>query len=190
VLQAQCRLVVGALAVLFAVMGAPAGSAQTSSVDWKLFGAVTVNEDREFCFYEAKGVVHSTVSHIRVWAKCLPQKDIDAVDIEKDFDGKILKNTAQKVARYYAPPIAAVEAVDADAAMFITEYEEIADLANIPPRASIYYELNCSDRMLRELSIHVQADGKTGSRDKPSDWKYVPPEGNAANLLKILCPTR
>ena len=53
-----CRLV-GPLTVLFAVLGAPAGSAQTLSVDWKLYGSMTANEARDFCFYEAKGVVQS-----------------------------------------------------------------------------------------------------------------------------------
>src|SRR6266851_4094922 len=47
---------------------------------------------------------------------------------------------------------------------------------------------SCAERMLRELSISIQTKGQGGSRDKPGDWKYVPPEGNAARLLKILCP--
>jgi len=42
--------------------------------------------------------------------------------------------------------------------------------------------------MMRELSIFVASRGKSGSIDKPRDWQYVPPEGNAANLLKISCP--
>jgi len=71
--------------------------------------------------------------------------------------------------------------------MVITGYEETANISNIQPRARIFYELNCSDRMLRELSIYVQANGKAGSRDKPGDWSNVPPEGNGASLLKILC---
>jgi hypothetical protein len=44
--------------------------------------------------------------------------------------------------------------------------------------------------MMRELSFDIMVNGKSGSLDKPSDWKYVPPEGNGASLLKILCPLR
>jgi hypothetical protein len=133
------------------------------------------------------GVVREPHSPLRVWTKCLPQKDVDNVDIKKDFGGKILENTAQKVARHYIPPIGAAETIDADQSMQFIEYEEVANISNIEPHAKIFYELNCSERMLRELSIFFQLNGKTRSSDKPRDWTYVPPEGNGARLLKILC---
>jgi hypothetical protein len=164
--------------------------AQALSVDWKFYGGAPVDGDHSLCFYDAKGIVQGLQGHIRVWTKCLPQTAMDSIDIKKDFAGQILENTAQKVAHYYVPPIAALEAVDVDQAMTITQYEETADISNIQPRASIFYELNCPERMMRELSIYVQASGKSGSRDKPSDWRYVPPEGNGARLLKILCPQK
>jgi hypothetical protein len=69
----------------------------------------------------------------------------------------------------------------------ITQYEQIANISNIEPHAKIFYELNCSERMSRELNMYFQVNGKNGSRDKPSDWKFVSPEGNGARLLKILC---
>jgi hypothetical protein len=42
--------------------------------------------------------------------------------------------------------------------------------------------------MLRELSIDLNINGRVGSNNKPADWKYVPPEGNGAALLRLLCP--
>jgi hypothetical protein len=48
--------------------------------------------------------------------------------------------------------------------------------------------LNCCERMMRSLSVSVYTEGKHGFQNKPTDWDYVPPEGNAALLLKILCP--
>jgi hypothetical protein len=70
-------------------------------------------------------------------------------------------------------------------------HEETANISHIQLCARILYEINCSERMLRELSISVQTDdGKEGSREKPTEWKHVPPEGNGASLLKILCPVR
>jgi hypothetical protein len=102
-----------------------------------------------------------------------------------------LENAAKKVARYYIPPIALVEEnIDFDRSIAITAYEETANIGHIQPTARIFYELNCFDRMLRELSISIERNNKSGSRDKPTDWKYVPPEGNGATLLKLLCPTR
>jgi hypothetical protein len=62
------------------------------------------------------------------------------------------------------------------------------NMSDIAPRARIFYELNCSEKMLRELSIYIQAaDGKSGSRDKPREWQYVSPETNGTRLLKLVC---
>jgi hypothetical protein len=65
--------------------------------------------------------------------------------------------------------------------------DKVADAGTIDPQASIFYELNCRDRMMRELSISIHARSKSGSLNSPTEWKYVPPEGNGARLLKILC---
>jgi hypothetical protein len=179
---------VGTLAcILFAVVGAPAGLAKKGlSVDWKFYGGASLDGDSE-CFYDAKGVVQGPDGHIRVWTKCLLQKDMDSIDIKKDFNGKILENTAQKIANQYVPPIATVKTIDVNQNIVITQYEETANIGNIQPHTNIFYELNCSERMLRELSIQYV---RGSSLDKPSHWKYVPPEGNGASLLKILCPLR
>ena len=75
--------------------------------------------------------------------------------------------------------------MDADKATGVTLYEETANIANIEPRARIFYEFNCKEQMLRELSIYVQSDRL--AREKPTEWTSVPPEGNAARLLKLLC---
>ena len=174
-----------------AVAGASAGLAEELSVDWKLYGFVSNDtKDPEECYYDAKGIVRGTDSHIRVWTKCLLQKDMDNIDIEKDFEGKILKNAAQKIVHYYVPPIAAIETIDVNQSMIITQYEETANISYIEPRARIFYELNCPEKMLRELSISIRANGKFGSRNEPGKWSYVAPETNGARLLKILCPLR
>jgi hypothetical protein len=181
---------VGTLAcILFIVIaGVAAASARELDVDWKFYGGASLTDDEHnVCFYDASDIVREPDNHIRVWTKCLSQKDVDNVDIKKDFGGKILENTAEKVARHYMPPIGAAEVMDADQSMQVTEYEEVANISSIEPHARIFYELNCPERMSRELSMYFQANGKSGSRDKPSDWKYVPPEGNGARLLKILC---
>src|SRR5262245_9935589 len=83
----------------------------------------------------------------------------------------------------YIPPIALVEDATYDQAVTVIQYEETAN-------SRIFYELNCSERMLRELSMYVRANGKEGFKNKPSDWKYVAPETNGARLLTILCPRK
>jgi hypothetical protein len=174
--------------ILLAIVGASVGSAQALEVDWKYYGGAPTDDGESVCFFDVAGIVREPDSHMRVWTKCLLQKDIEGIDIKNDFDGRILEDTAKQVAHYYVPPIAAIETVNVDQAMEITRYEETADIASLQPSARIFYELNCPERMMRELSIYIQTKGKIGSIEKPSQWKYVPPEGNGARLLKILCP--
>jgi hypothetical protein len=158
---------------------------QASSVDWKMYGST---DGPSHCFFEAKGVLKIPDRHIRVWTKCLLEKDLDGIDAQKDFGGKILENAVQKIARSYVPPIALVEGnISFDQSVAITGYEETANIAPIEPQARIFYELNCSEKMIRELSISLKVGGKSGSTDKPSDWKHVAPETNSNRLLKILC---
>jgi hypothetical protein len=174
---------IGAIAfVLFTVMAPRASLAQASDVDWKLYGGDTVG-GTSFCFYDAHGVVRVPEDHIRVWIKCLSQKDMDGITLNDNSANK----SAKKLLDGYVPPIVVVRVMSFDQIVDITAAEEIANTGLPKPRAEILYELNCSERKLRELSIHIHENGKFGSSDRPRDWKYVPPEGNAAILLKILC---
>ena len=112
---------------------------------------------------------------------------LEHVDIENEYNGQILEATASKMAKHYIPPIGLLQDIDADKATGVTLYEKTANIANIEPRARIFYELNCSEQMLRELSIYIQLDGKSTSYEKPTEWTSVHAEGNAARLLKLLC---
>jgi hypothetical protein len=184
--------IVGIFAFTFiAVLGASVDLAFAADIDWKYYGAVTSDGVSQYCFYDANGVVKQADGHLRVWTKCLPQKEMTSIDIKKDFDGKIVENLAQKVYQHYQPPITtAIKNLTSDQIIEIISSEEIADIGNIQPTSQILYELNCPQMMWRELSISTEENGKFGSSDKPRDWKYLPPGGNAASLAKILCPSR
>lgn len=172
--------------MLSVALGASGSSAQRLEVDWKLYGGASVGGEN-LCFYDGKGLAQLPNGHVRVWTKCLLKAELDGINIEKDFDGRIVKAAATKVTNYYVPPISKIQNVDANDAIAITAYEEIADIAALQPQSQIFYELNCSERMIRELDINLHINGQIGSSNKPSDWKYTPPEGNGAALLKMLC---
>jgi hypothetical protein len=158
-----------------------------ADVDWKLYGSNSV-QGASFCFYDAKGITRTSDRHLRVWVKCLLQKDLDGVDLKDELNKKIIERTAQKVVDGYIPPIAIVEDANFDQAMTVIQYEETANLGNVRDHAQFLYELNCSERMIRWLSSLVRdANGREGFSDEASDWKHVAPEGSAATLLKILC---
>jgi hypothetical protein len=124
---------------------ATSASAQTSSVDWKFYGSAKLDGD-VICFYDANSVSKQPAGLLRVWTKCLSQKELDQIDIEKDFDGKILEATAKKVAHHYVPPIALVENIDFDQSVVVTQYEQTADLGNIQPYIRVFEELDCSEK--------------------------------------------
>jgi hypothetical protein len=175
------------IACIFLLAGVPLGFAQTLTVDWKFYGTSTVDGDGHACFYEARSVDQAPDGHLRVWTKCLLLQSLDGIDVAKDFDGKVMEKAARKLVDGYVPPIATAETIRRDQLITITQYEETANIASFQPRSRIFYELNCSEKMLRELSIYFEADGRTGSIDKPTAWKHVSPETNGARLSKLLC---
>src|SRR5260221_9204975 len=101
------------IACVFAL--ALTASAQGADVDWKMYG--TAFDGGGVCFYDAKGVARTPDEHIRVWTKCLSQKDLDSVDIKSELGKKIIENAARKVIDSYVPPIALVEDINFDQAM-------------------------------------------------------------------------
>jgi hypothetical protein len=134
-----------------------------------------------------RGVVRTPERLVRVRTKCFSRKDLDGVDVDKDFAGTISKNAARKMQDGYMPPIGLVEEIDFDHALVISMYEEIANISDIQPQATISYEFNCPQKIVRELSIDLRVNGQGGSKNTPSNWRYVPSEGNEASLRKILC---
>jgi hypothetical protein len=159
--------------------------AQSLETDWKLYGAASIGGET-LCFYDDKGMSRSPGGHIRVWTKCISKAALDDA-LEKPLDKKLVEGIADKLLRGYVPPILKLLAAEADDAIVYAMYEMIADLDNIRPQSRIFYELKYRDRMLRELSIDVNINGRIGSKNTPSEWKYVAPEGNGAALLKLLC---
>jgi hypothetical protein len=176
----------GRLSVALVTFAAITASAQVADVDWRMFSGASVSGP-EICFYDAKGAVRTPERLVRVWTKCFSRKDLDNVDVDKDFAGKISKNAARKMQDRYMPPIGLVEDIDVDHAFVVAMYEEIANISGIQPQGTISYEFNCPQKIMRELRIDFRDNGQRGSKNTPSNWRYVSPEGNEASLLKILC---
>jgi hypothetical protein len=117
------------------------------------------------------------------------QKELNSVDMTEGVVGKkMIESAVNKLRAGYVPPIVVIGRMDFDQVRTIIGYELIANFGPIEPRLLVYSELNCSERMSRHLSVSANVGGRTGHRSKPSEWDYVPPDGNEANLLLILCP--
>jgi hypothetical protein len=176
------RLLIGALA---AVALSGFGGARAESVDWKWYGGAPLGiEGIQYCFYDALSVAKTPPDNVRVWAKCLPKNEVESLDSKTPLGKAVIQAAGAKIAHYYVPPIAKVESINSDQATSITIDEVAADMSYIKSGAMIFYELDCRQRKERELSMTI---GDSVSND-PLEWKYVPPEGNIASLVKLLCP--
>jgi hypothetical protein len=169
---------------------AVASMANAANVDWKMYGTATAEDQETVCFYDASSVVRSSDERIRVWTKCLLQTDLDSAASQGELGARIVENAARKLLNGYVPPIAIVEDINFDQATVIMGYEETANIGDLRTNAQFLYELDCSDRKIRRLSIHVRIQGKDVFDEKQSDWQYTPPETNGARLLTMLCPRR
>jgi hypothetical protein len=112
---------------------------------------------------------------------------MQAIDLKKDYDGRIWNATQQKVREHYVPPLATIEDLRGDAVTTTIAYEQIADISIIHPLVLAYVELNCSERMMRYLDVTIQSGDERQVNRHPSDWQYIAPESGAAALVKLLC---
>jgi hypothetical protein len=165
--------------LLFFLSAMCAAKAQADP-NWQLHGTTS----NERCFYDSAGVQRRPDSLVRTWVKCLSQSEMDGIDIKQDYTGKIFNQAAEKVTRGYVPPLAIVAHYSSDDAIFIIAAEQIADISFLEPTARIFYELNCQERMLRELSISTR---NGNASNKARSWSYAAPETNGDRLLKLLC---
>ena len=154
--------------MLLSVAAVPAGSAQGLSVDWKFYGGASIQGKSQFCLKLRALLKRLTVTY-EFGQKCLPQTVLDNIDTKTELGDRIVQDTAQKRVDYHMPPVAKIETLNFDQIMQTIQYEQTANIGDIAPWARIFYELNCSEpMMLRELSIFIQDDFKSGSRNKPS----------------------
>jgi hypothetical protein len=148
-------------ALLFTVAGVPIGFTQ-AGIDWKFYGGASV-DGASLCFYDAIGVVQEPGNQIRVWTKCLPQEAVEGLPLKKD----LVENAVQKIRDGYVPPIVVTGDMKFDQVPDIVGYEEIANLGDIQPQSRMFYEIGCSEWMIRELSIDIETKGKVVSSDTP-----------------------
>jgi len=170
-------------------------SAEAADVDWKVYGGVDWKKfgssfsGQSFCFYDAKTVMHTSSGYVRVWIKCVAEKDLIAVDLKSAAGAKIMSAAAEQLVKGYVPPIIAIGKLEFEQMDVIAVYEQIAD-SGIESQADVLEEMNCSERMMRQLRISARINGRSQVERTVGAWDYVSPEGNAATLLRLLCPRR
>jgi hypothetical protein len=112
---------------------------------------------------------------------------MDALDADSELGKKIIDAAAKKVAKYYVPPLALVEAVNQQQSVDIAASETFADLAGVEPDATILMDVDCQRGMSRHLQVTIHRNGRMGTSSRPSEWDYDAPESNGGRLLKLVC---
>jgi hypothetical protein len=184
----------GVSALLLALAHLSGTYAQSSDASWKMYGAADLGKmggGAQRLFFDTASVVQRDGEHVEVWTKTLSQKALDRAETGgSSIQKKIIDRAVQEKIGGYRPPLSKVIELDDDTTTQIILDEAAADLGGLEPTMRILYELDCPNRLLRELSLHLFLDGKLQTKDTPSEWKHVPPETPGANLLKLLCAPR
>ena len=165
-----------------------AGPAPTQSCrsDWKLFDG-TSSSNPALCFFDASGVTRAHGHDVGVWAKCIGEREIKAIDPNSPTGREITARNGRALIAGYVPPAASLDGLDSDGRMSVISYEFAADLADIKPRSAIYYELNCAQGTVRALRVTAEAATAAGFRGAPTALDPATPRGSGTSLLQLLC---
>lgn len=162
--------------------------AQSESPSWKLYGAYSGSAGSLSLFYSETDVNRLSSEHVTVWTKGLQDKALDKQF--KPMSKKLINQVATKIAQYYVPPYAKLKNLTQDELADVVSLEEVANAATIHPSSRILVELDCSDKMYRNLSVILDIKGKNESSSKASEWNHIPPESNMESLATLLCHSK
>jgi hypothetical protein len=142
---------------------------------------VTPTEDRVALFFLYNKIVRSPLGHIQIWVKALDYAALNKFT-EHASEGVVAKAIG-KASKAYVPPLATVMTLTPEQVKSIRVYEQIADKGSLPPTLQALIELDCGQKLYRELS--VIAPGQSENKVQP--WKHVPPESTQETLTKLTC---
>jgi hypothetical protein len=168
--------------------------AEVWGADWKFIGGSVLQAgsqlkgETNICYCDPASVEYLSNGNIRVWIKAISPSEHNNKIIEKK---EVIEKAAQKVVDKYIPPYVLLHPETTfNDYVNIIGWEEAANDAEIKPRARVFYEVNCRDKMIRTLSVTTYNDAGVASRSKGDGWDYISPETNAETLRKILCKDR
>jgi len=163
------------------------GCIEAIGADWKFIGGSIIKSENVIAYYDAESVERSPNGNIRVWNKGVNFSEVERIASNED----VIEKSAKKLMSRYYPPytlLTSVQKTDFGTYVDIISWEEAANHPELKSYLRIYYEINCNEKMIRELSIIVYTEkGSISSRSTPSAWNYISPETNGDTLHKILC---
>ena len=143
---------------LLALAGMSGAYAQTSDTDWRDYGAADFgkNGGSLVMFFDAAGVIHRSNGRVEVWTKGLPRKAIDRLlSPSSTMHKKIFDVAEHRVTVGDRPPISTIIDLDKNELTLVLVSEAAANVGSIEATERILYELDCPNRMSRELSAMI-----------------------------------
>ena len=162
---------------------------ESSGADWKFIGgSVLQKSEKVIAYYDVESVESLSNGNVRAWTKAVSISEVERVSNLKE----VIEKSAEKVAHGYYPPYVLLNPkTKYDDYINIIGWEEAANYDGIKPQLRTLLEVNCKEKMLRDLSTIVyKKNGMTASNSNIGKWDYISPETNSETLLKILCKDR
>jgi hypothetical protein len=158
-----------------------------ADADWRIYGFAKTDGE-EALFYLSSDVRPQADGRIQFWVKGLDWHQIDTIFNSPEPDKSLAERAAKKVLAGYVAPYAVTHNVSQDEHVNLIVAEEIANEAKLQPITRILYELDCKQRLLRELSMEFTINGKQQFSKTTNEWTHIAPETNGAVLEAVLCP--
>ena len=169
-----------------ALMASTTLPAQQSNSDWRIVGA-TSGTTTAYVFYDAHSIRHLPNGHLQVCLKAIPTDDAYKAAEEVSKDPVHLDAMRKKLATGYVPPVALEQQLSREEIAVAVVREEVANSASIQPIMRMLEEVDCENRVTRDVSVEAHIDGKDVSVEKKGDWHHIAPETNMSRLHLALC---
>jgi hypothetical protein len=179
---------VGATLVAATLPAAGASDGDSHSADWKYYwdsllpgpgGSEVPVRD----FYLQSELKPLQSGHIQVWTKGLSVDDTDKATLSKEG----IDRAAKKLLSGYVPPVSSIIALNHEQLAGTVGMEEIADEGVVSPQIQTLVELDCTEKLLRQISVTITSGRTFGTSDREGVWEHMPPESSGARLLTLVC---
>ncbi len=138
-----------------------------SGADWKFIGGSFIKNKHVITYYDADSVDYLSNGNIRAWNKGVDFSEVERITSKKD----VIEKSAKKLLVGYYPPYVLLKSIAKtgfDRYVDIISWEEAANHPEIKPKVRIYHEINCTEKMIRNLSIIVYTEeGAVSSSSTP-----------------------
>jgi len=175
-----------ALLITFFLIGS-----KVQAADWKFYGSSDLSRSESvIAYYDAESIERLSDGHVRMWTKTISLSEVERIMKLEEVSDK----AERKIKAGYGPPYILSNPKPEpsfDSTMKIIVWEEAANYDAIKSIKKVFYELNCTKKKIRNLSMtSYKSDGRPETRTKINEWISISPNANTETLHNILCRQR